>query len=56
MSLYALPAPDAGTEAEFAPIRSDKGTARFPLDQPMPYDLVAGVVERLAEQRDQARV
>ncbi len=46
------PAP-TGLEAfkeEMAPYRSSKGTAQFPLDQPIPYDLITRIVKyRVAE-------
>jgi len=32
------------------PYRGEKGNLRFPLDQPMPYDLIARVVEALSRQ------
>jgi uncharacterized protein YdhG (YjbR/CyaY superfamily) len=38
-------------EAEIAPYRSGKGTLRFPLDEPIPYDLIEAVVAALAERR-----
>ncbi len=32
------------------PYRNDKGNLKFPLDQPMPYDLIGRVAEALARQ------
>ncbi len=40
-----------GLEEEIAPYRSGKGTLRFPLDQPIPYDLIERVVVALSERR-----
>lgn len=40
-----------GLDDEISPYRSGKGTLRFPLDQPIPYDLIARVVAALSEQR-----
>jgi uncharacterized protein YdhG (YjbR/CyaY superfamily) len=53
LSIYPAPAPsdDADFEREFAPYRGDKGTAKFPYVDPMPYDLIQRTVERLIEQR-----
>ena len=53
LSLYPAPAAsdDADFERAFAPHRGDKGTAKFPYIDPMPYDLIQRTVERLIEQR-----
>ncbi len=45
ISIYPLPAGDASFEAELDLYRSGKGTAQFPLDQPIPYDLIRKMVE-----------
>ncbi len=39
------------TEVELAPYRSGRGTVKLPLGQPVPYPLVARLVELLVEQR-----
>lgn len=39
---------DAKLDAELKPYRGEKGNLKFPLDQPMPYDLIERVVEALA--------
>ena len=41
------PAPQGMEEfkAELAPYEAGKGTARFPLDQPIPYDLISKIVK-----------
>ena len=51
VSVY--PIPDAGSELalKIAPYQSGKGTLKFPLDEPMPLDLIAAVAARLLEQR-----
>ena len=37
-------------DAELAPYKRSKGTVQLPLDRPMPYDLIARIVEyRVAE-------
>lgn len=44
VSVYPIPHGDASLEAAIDPYRAAKGTLRFPLDEPIPYDLI----ERLA--------
>ncbi len=53
VSLYPTPAQsgDPEFEAEFAPYRGDKGTATYPLSEPIPYDLIEKQVRLLSEQR-----
>jgi uncharacterized protein YdhG (YjbR/CyaY superfamily) len=48
VSVYPVPAGDDAYERRVAPYRSGKGTAKFPLDQPVPYDLVEQMAELLA--------
>jgi len=45
------PTDDEGFERALAPHRGDKGTLRFPLSEPMPYDLIDRVVVQLVRQR-----
>jgi uncharacterized protein YdhG (YjbR/CyaY superfamily) len=52
VSLYPIP---SGKEIlkELAPYKAGKGTVRFPLDEPIPYDLVKKIVTfRLSESQD----
>lgn len=53
VSVYPLPDPaaDAGLEADLAAYRATRGTGRFPLDRPMPLELVARVVRALQAER-----
>ena len=51
VSLYPVPEGDAVFEAEIAPFRAAKGTLRFPLDKPIPYDLIGRVAAALSRQR-----
>jgi uncharacterized protein YdhG (YjbR/CyaY superfamily) len=52
ISLYPAPAGDQALERRFGPYRSAKSTLKFPLSQPVPYDLIAQVAElRLRQQR-----
>jgi uncharacterized protein YdhG (YjbR/CyaY superfamily) len=46
----------AGTEFEEAlePYRSTKDTVKFPLDEPMPYELIRQVIAAMATERQQA--
>lgn len=46
------PVPD-GMEQELAPYRAGKGTLRFALDKPLPEALIAEVISRLAQRREQ---
>ncbi|MEU2254336.1 DUF1801 domain-containing protein [Nocardia xishanensis] len=49
VSLYPIPEGDMAFERAIEPYRAGKGTLRFPLGAPIPHDLVAQVVVRLAE-------
>ncbi|MFZ0159578.1 MAG: DUF1801 domain-containing protein [Kineosporiaceae bacterium] len=53
LAVYPVPAGDAAFDEELAPYRATEGTLRFPLKQPIPYDLIARVAALLAEQRTQ---
>ena len=44
VGLYPTPNGMEAFEAELAPFRSGKGTARFPLDAPLPADLIRRIV------------
>jgi uncharacterized protein YdhG (YjbR/CyaY superfamily) len=54
IGLYPLPAVDGELQRQLAPYETGKGTARFPLDAEVPYELVARVVQRLVQQRVRA--
>lgn len=55
IGVYPIPAGDAAFQAELAPHRTSKSTARFPLDQPVPYDLIGRLVKfRIEEQQAKA--
>lgn len=53
VSVYPLPDPaaDAGLEADLAAYRATRGTGRFPLDRPLPLELIARVVRALRAER-----
>lgn len=53
ISLYPVPSTEKTLHEELAPYLSGKGTAKFPLKKPVPYDLVEKIVEyRLREHRE----
>lgn len=43
--LYPPVSGDAGLERAIAPYAGEKGNLRFPLDQPIPYDLIARIAK-----------
>jgi uncharacterized protein YdhG (YjbR/CyaY superfamily) len=50
IAVYPVPA-DETLRAELAPYLAGRGTARFPLREPIPYDLIERLVARLAAER-----
>ena len=44
IGLYPPVSGDAGLEAALAPYAGEKGNLRFPLDRPIPYDLIGRLV------------
>ena len=51
VAVYPIPSADEAFERELAPYRAAKGTLKFPLKQPIPFDLIERVAVLLAEQR-----
>jgi uncharacterized protein YdhG (YjbR/CyaY superfamily) len=51
ISLYPIPATDAALDLEIARYKSGKGTLQFPLNEPIPLDLVGKIAGLLADQR-----
>ncbi len=51
ISLYPLPAGDAAFQQEMAHYIRAKGTIQFPLDKPIPYDLVEQMVTFLMKEK-----
>lgn len=51
IGLYPVPTADDALELELAPYRAAKNTVRFPLREPVPYDLIRRLVELLVRQR-----
>ncbi|WP_336083428.1 iron chaperone [Nocardia sp. SSK8] len=48
VSLYPIPDGDPELDRAVAPYVSGRGTVKFPLGEPIPYDLIAQIVLRLA--------
>lgn len=51
ISVYPAPAGDEALERRLGPYRSAKSTLKFPLSQPVPYDLIAQVAGLSLRQR-----
>ena len=51
ISVYPLPSGDDAFERDIAPYKSGKGTAKFPLSKPIPYDLIERMAVLLLEKR-----
>lgn len=54
VSLYPMPALDDDLGPRLAPYASGRGTLKFPLSQPIPYDLAEAAIRALAAQRGPA--
>ena len=52
ISLYPAPAGDEALERRLGPYRSARSTLKFPLSQPVPYDLIAQVARLRVRQRE----
>lgn len=50
LGIYPPVKGDRDLEEALLPYRGEKGNLKFPLDQPMPYDLIRRVAEALARQ------
>lgn len=50
IGLYPLPGENAAFDEELSTYKSGKGTAKFPLDRPIPYDLIAKIVKFRAKE------
>ena len=51
ISVYPIPELDETLEPQLAPYLSGKGTAKFPLNKPIPYELITALVRQLVKQR-----
>jgi uncharacterized protein YdhG (YjbR/CyaY superfamily) len=55
IGFYATPSGHTGFEEELSAYKSGKGSVQFPIDQPMPLELIARIVRfRVGENREQA--
>jgi len=45
ISLYPIPAGDEAFERQVEPYANDKGTLKFPLDEPMPMKLITKIIK-----------
>ena len=48
IAVYPLPRGDPGLIAAMAPFVAGKGTLRFPLERPIPYDLIGRMARAMA--------
>ena len=55
VGIYSIPPVDEALEKEISLFRGDKGTLRFPLRDPIPYDLIERVVAFLLGARRTGR-
>ncbi|GAA5074018.1 iron chaperone [Nocardia iowensis] len=51
VSLYPIPHGDKAFERAIEPYQAGKGTLKFPLAKPIPYDLIAQIATKLAASR-----
>jgi uncharacterized protein YdhG (YjbR/CyaY superfamily) len=51
VSVYPIPAGDEAFQRDLAPYRAGKGTAKFALNRPVPYDLITRLVTLLVQER-----
>lgn len=52
ISMYPVPGGTDAFEKELSPYIGGKGTVRFPLDKPVPFNLVEGIVQARLKQID----
>lgn len=51
IGFYPAPSGTAKFRSELAPYASGKGSVRFPLDEPIPYDLITRIVKFRVEEQ-----
>ncbi|MFL6047567.1 MAG: iron chaperone [Propionibacteriaceae bacterium] len=51
ISIYPIPELDETLQSQLALYLSGKGTAKFSLAKPIPYELITALVQQLAEKR-----
>lgn len=55
ISLYPLPAGDAAFQQKISHYKKEKSTLRFPLDKPVPYELVDEIVTLLKKEKPEKK-
>ncbi len=53
IGLYATPSGHSEFQKELSGYKQGKGSVQFPLDQPMPYDLIKRIVEFRVDENQQ---
>lgn len=57
IGFYALPSGNAAFQKELSDYKMGKGSIQFPIDKPMPLDLIAKIVQfRVAENEEKVRL
>lgn len=57
IGFYALPSGNAAFQKELSAYKMGKGSIQFPIDKPMPFDLIMKIVRfRVAENEEKARL
>lgn len=57
IGFYALPSGNAAFQKELSAYKMGKGSIQFPIDEPMPIDLIAKIVQfRVQENLEKARL
>jgi uncharacterized protein YdhG (YjbR/CyaY superfamily) len=51
ISVYPVPVADEALAAEIEPYRAGKGTLKFPLNKPIPYDLIGRLASAFVASR-----
>lgn len=51
VSIYPLPKGHKALQEKLAPYTSGQGTAKFPLDKPIPYDLIQEIASSLVKEK-----
>lgn len=54
ISLYPIPGNNAELLNKLEPFKAGKGTLKFPLDQPIPYDVIKAVAAEFLRERTKA--
>jgi uncharacterized protein YdhG (YjbR/CyaY superfamily) len=53
ISIYPVPSGDAAFQRRIAAYRAGKGTLQFPLQRPIPFDVIASAVAHLVAERSE---